>query len=121
MHAHVSDVVLGAALARADVTFVLSRDGRIVREYLRAASRPERANAALLGEKLVLCRAERGELALEAMLAPPERARAGATGLSLLVNGRPVRDRMLARAVAQAYGSVLEAGRYPLGVVWLEL
>jgi DNA mismatch repair protein MutL len=28
---------------------------------------------------------------------------------------------MLARAVAQAYGSVLEAGRYPVGVVWLDV
>ena len=37
--AHVSDVVLGAALARPDVTFVLSRDGRVVRAYPRAASR----------------------------------------------------------------------------------
>jgi DNA mismatch repair protein MutL len=55
------------------------------------------------------------------MLAAPERARAGATGLTLLVNGRPVRDRVLARAVANAYGSVLDGGRYPVGVVWLDL
>jgi DNA mismatch repair protein MutL len=39
----------------------------------------------------------------------------------LLVNGRPVRDRQLARAVAQAYGSVLEPGRYPVGVVYIDL
>jgi DNA mismatch repair protein MutL len=32
-----------------------------------------------------------------------------------------VRDRQLVRAVAQAYGSVLEGGRYPLGVVWIDL
>ncbi|HLK39145.1 MAG TPA: DNA mismatch repair protein MutL, partial [Polyangiaceae bacterium] len=43
------------------------------------------------------------------------------TGLHLLVNGRPVRDRPLARTVAQAYGSVLEPGRYPVGVVYVEL
>src|SRR5204863_8314454 len=55
------------------------------------------------------------------MLGPPERARAGATGLALLVNGRHVRDRLLARAVAHAYGSVLDGGRYPVGVVWLEI
>ncbi|MBX3189275.1 MAG: DNA mismatch repair endonuclease MutL [Labilithrix sp.] len=119
--AHVGDVLLGMALARPDVTFVLSRDGRPVREYLRAASRAERARAVMSGEKLAECRAERGALGVEAMLAPPERARAGATGLSVLVNGRPVRDRMLARAVAQAYGSVLEGGRYPLGVVWIDV
>lgn len=119
--AHVGDVVLGAALARPDVTFVLTRDGRVVREYLRAPTREERARVAVANETLVSCRAERGEIRIEAMLAPPERARAGATGLSLLVNGRPVKDRFLARAVAQAYGSVLEGGRYPVGVVWLDV
>jgi DNA mismatch repair protein MutL len=57
----------------------------------------------------------------EAFLAPPERARSGATGLHLFVNGRPVKDRTLARAVAQAYGSVIEPGRYPVGVLYLDL
>ncbi len=119
--AHIGDVILGAALARPDVTFVLSRDGRIVRELLRVANRSDRARAALSGEMLSAFAAERGPLKIEAMLAPPERARNGATGLALLVNGRPVRDRMLARAVAHAYGSVLDGGRYPVGVVWIEV
>jgi DNA mismatch repair protein MutL len=119
--AHVSDVLLGMALARHDVTFVLTRDGRSVREHLRAATRAERARSVMSGEQLVECRAERGPVQIEALLAPPERARAGATGLSILVNGRPVRDRQLVRAVSQAYGSVLESGRYPLGVVWLDV
>ena len=119
--AHVGEVLLGAALARPDVTFTLSRDGRVVREYLRAPSRAERARAASQGENLIHALAERGPLRIEAMLAAPERARSGATGLSLLVNGRPVRDRQLARAVAHSYGSVMESGRYPVGVVWIDL
>jgi DNA mismatch repair protein MutL len=119
--AHIGDVLLGAALSRPDVTFVLTRDGRLVREYLRAGSRAERARNTLAGEKLAECVGQRGAVHIEAMLAPPERARAGATGLSLLVNGRHVRDRLIARAVAQAYGSVLEAGRYPVGVVWIDV
>lgn len=119
--AHVGDVLLGAALARPDVTFTLSRDGRAVREYLRASSRAERARVTSAGDSLAHVIAERGPLRIEAMLAAPERARAGAAGLALLVNGRPVRDRVLARAVANAYGSVLEGGRYPVGVVWLDL
>ena len=119
--AHVGDVVLGAALARHDVTFRLARDGRVVREYLRSATRAERAQMTTSGEKLAHAQAEHGPLRIEAMLAAPERARTGATGLALLVNGRPVRDRVLARAVAHAYGSVLDGGRYPVGVVWLDL
>ncbi len=119
--AHVGEVVLLAALARPDVSFTLVRDGKVAREYLGVGSRRERALAALGDERLEPCVGERGPLRLEAHLAPPERARAGASALHLFINGRPVRDRQLARSVAQAYGSVLEPGRYPVGVLFVDL
>jgi DNA mismatch repair protein MutL len=119
--AHVSEVLLLAALARPEASFFLVRDGRAVREWLRVPDRRERVQQAFDGEKLEACVGERGPMRIEAYLAPPERARAGAVSLQLLVNARPVRDRQLARAVAQAYGSVLEPGRYPVGVVYLDL
>jgi DNA mismatch repair protein MutL len=119
--AHVSETLLLAALARPSVSFFLVREGRSAREWLRVATRRERATQAIDGERLEMCLGERGPMRVEAHLAAPERARAGAMGLHLLVNGRPVRDRQLARAVAQAYGSVLEPGRYPVGVVYVDL
>jgi DNA mismatch repair protein MutL len=119
--AHVAEVMLLAALSRPSLSFFLVRDGRVAREWLRVASRAERAAQVFEGERLEPCLGERGPLRFEAHLAAPERARAGAVGLHFLVNGRPVRDRPLARAVAQAYGSVLEAGRYPVGVVYVDL
>ena len=119
--AHVGETVLLAALARPDVTFVLARDGRVAREYLRVQTRGERAKQVIVDEALETCVAARGPLHIEAHLAAPERARAGAVALHLFVNGRPVKDRQLARAVAQGYGSVLEPGRYPVGVVYLDL
>jgi DNA mismatch repair protein MutL len=119
--AHVGETILLAALARPHVSFFLSRDGRTAREWLRVATRRERAAQAIDGEQLEMCLGERGPMRVEAHLAAPERARAGAVALHLLVNGRPVRDRQLARAVAQAYGSVLEPGRYPVGVVYIDL
>ena len=120
--AHVSEAMLLAALARPDVSFFLVRDGRAAREWLRVGSR---ARARRAGHRRASASrpasASAGPMRIEAHLAPPERARAGAVGLHLLVNGRPVRDRPLARAVAQAYGSVLEPGRYPVGVVYVDL
>jgi DNA mismatch repair protein MutL len=118
---HVSDVVEAAALARPDVTFTLTRDGRRVREMLRARTREERVAQVEAEDNLTPCRGERGPLRVEAFLSRPEAARAGAGGLTLVVNGRTVRDRALMVAVAQAYGSVLERGRYPRGVVYLDL
>ncbi|HSU38249.1 MAG TPA: DNA mismatch repair endonuclease MutL, partial [Polyangiaceae bacterium] len=118
---HVTEVVEAAALARPDLTFTLARDGRRVREYLRAKDREERVRGVCAEDELAACRGERGPLRVEAFLSRPEAARAGASGLRLLVNGRPVRDRAILVAVAQAYGSVLERGRYPRGVVYLDL
>ncbi len=118
---HVTDVVEAAALSRPGVTFTLTRDGRRVRELLRAADRAERVRQLVPDEELAPCGGQRGPLAVEAYLSRPEAARAGAGGLRLLVNGRSIRDRALNVAVAQAYGSVLERGRYPRGVVYLDL
>ena len=118
---HVSDVVEAAALSRPDVTFTLTRDGRRVRELLREKTREGRVAQVESATELVPCRGERGPLRVEAFLSRPEAARTGAGGLTLVVNGRTVKDRALQVAIAQAYGSVLERGRYPRGVVYLDL
>ena len=118
---HVTEVVEAAALTRPEVTFTLARDGRKVREFLRSSGRDERVAQVCTGEDLTRCEGTRGPLSLEAFLSRPEQARSGAGGLRLFVNGRSVRDRVLAVTIAQAYGSVLERGRYPRGVVYLDL
>lgn len=117
---HVTEVVESLALANPRLALTLKRDGRLIRQWLRVSDRRERA-ALALDEEFAECRGERGPLGVEAYVTRPERARTGAGGLRILVNGRPIRDRALAVAVAQAYGSVLERGRYPRGVVYLEL
>jgi DNA mismatch repair protein MutL len=118
---HVGDVVLDAALARPDVSFSLSREGRPVRSWPRTEDRRERTLQLFPDEELFVCEGERGPLRVYGLLSRPERSRQGAAGLKVLVNGRPIRDRALAGTVAHAYGSVLERGRYPRGVLYLEL
>lgn len=118
---HVTEAVEQAALSRPDVTFTLTRDGRQVRELLRSAERSERVRQVCDLDELATCHGERGPLRVEAYLSRPEQARAGAGGLTILVNGRPVRDRSILVTIAQAYGSVLERGRYPRGVVYVDL
>ncbi len=117
---HLTEVVESLALANPRLALTLKRDGRMIRQWLRVGGRRERA-ALALDEDFAECSGQRGPLGVEAFLTRPERARTGAAGLRFLLNGRPIRDRALAVAVAQAYGSVLERGRYPRGVVYLEL
>src|SRR5579859_5816847 len=99
--AHITEVAESAALSAHEITVVLSREGRVVREWLCASGREERIRSAFGDEALSRCAGERGPLRVEAFLARPERARAAATALTLFVNGRVVKDRALSRAVAQ--------------------
>jgi len=119
--AAITSAVEALSLTAPQLTFVLTRDGRPVRQWLRSNDRSERVAAVHDGEALSMVCGERGPLKLEAWLAPPEAARSGATGLTLLVNHRVIRDRVLNRVIAHAYGSVLESGRYPVGVVYLDI
>jgi DNA mismatch repair protein MutL len=119
--AHVTEVVQSLALAEPELAVMLVRDGRTTKDWARAKSREDRVRDVLGGETLAACRGVRGPLSVEAFLAPPERARTGTASLWMFVNGRPVRDRSVARAVAHAYGSVMPPGRYPIGVVYLDL
>jgi DNA mismatch repair protein MutL len=122
--AQVGDALVDLALARPTLALTFVRDGRVSKQWLRARDRVTRARDALgrAGtEDYVHVVGERERLRIEAWISPPERARAGATGLRLLVNDRAVQDRALARAIAMAYGSVLDPGRYPVGVVWLDV
>ena len=118
---HVTETVELAALARPDVSFTVTRDGRRARQWLRANGREERVRQVIDDDELAQCLGERGPLRVEAYLSSPERARQGALGLFVFVNNRPIRHRAVAASVAHAYGSVLERGRYPRGVVFLDL
>jgi DNA mismatch repair protein MutL len=109
------------AIPKPDVRFVVRRDGKVVREFLRHTDVAARVREVLADEPLAELRGSRGKVRVVGLLGPPERARSGASHLMLYVNGRHVKDRLLLRAVAQAYGSTLESGRYPAGAVLVEV
>jgi DNA mismatch repair protein MutL len=118
---HVTDAIFLAALSRHDVAFTLRRDGRTILDYVAEAERFDRVAACMDRAKLTAYACVRGPLQIEAFLSPPSVTRATASALHLFVRGRPIRDRALVRAVAQAYGQLIPAGRYPEGAVYLEL
>jgi DNA mismatch repair protein MutL len=118
--AQIGEVCLRAALLDARLRLVLLRDGRRAAEYLPAADWAERA-AHVLSDKRVRIEDEHAGVRVRAVLGAPEDSRSGAGALHVFVNGRPVRERNLARSVAFAYGSVMPPGRYPIGVVHLDV
>ena len=121
---HVSEAVLRLGLAHAEVGVVLRSSGRAVLTWPGGTPLPARAAAALGREAasaLVPVEGARGEVRVSGLMGPPENAQPTGRGLYLFVNGRFVRDRGAAHAALRAYSGSLPAGRFPVGVLFVEL
>lgn len=125
--AHIDDLMKSLALARSGVEFRLSHNGKPVRVW--KAARDEQAMlvrvADVLGENfpsqsLHLDHAAAG-MRLSGWVGLPTASRGQADSQFFYVNGRLVRDRVVAHAVRQAYADVLFHGRHPAFVLYLEL
>jgi DNA mismatch repair protein MutL len=121
--AHCEEAFRRIALARCDVALALRHNGRASR-HLRAQPLAERAGA-LLGEDFVRASiavdARSGALRLHGLAGTPQAAKARADAQYFFVNGRYVRDRVLAHAVREAYAELLHGERQPAYVLFLEL
>jgi DNA mismatch repair protein MutL len=110
-------------LARPDVAFTLRHNARLSL-HLRAQSLGDRA-AAVLGreffEASLPLEAHAGTLRLHGLAGSPAAARARADSQYFFVNGRFVRDRVLAHAAREAYAELLHGERQPAYLLCLEI
>jgi DNA mismatch repair protein MutL len=124
---HIDELVKKMALARFDVGFELIHDGKTVRRLPTAHTPEQQAErvATLCGREFMdhamAIDERRGDLALSGWVAEPRFNRAQADRQFFFVNGRAVRDRVIAHAVRQAFRDVLFHGRHPAFVLFLEM
>ncbi len=120
---HCDEVFRRIALARPEVAFSLRHNGRVSR-HLRAQSAAERA-ATLLGQEFMqqalAVEAGGAGMRLTGLAGSPQVATARADSQYFFVNGRFVRDRVLAHAVREAYAEVMHGDRQPAYVLNLEI
>jgi len=121
--AHCDEAFRRLALAHPEHAFTLRHNGR-VSHSLRRAPLGDRA-AALLGreffEASLPVEAAAGALRLYGLAGSPHAARARADMQYFFVNGRFVRDRVLAHAAREAWRELLHGERQPAYVLFLEL
>jgi len=122
-YAHSEEIFKRLALSRPDVRFVLSHNGR-AQWHLPSGSADERAKV-VLGEDFaaasIAVNAHSGGLRLHGLAAQPAYSRSSRDTQYFFVNGRFVRDKVLAHAVRQAYHDVLHHERHCAYVLFLEL
>ncbi|MGA1562226.1 MAG: DNA mismatch repair endonuclease MutL, partial [Gammaproteobacteria bacterium] len=122
---HIEEHLRRLALSHPEVAFQLTNNGREVWDL--PAVQNEAGQQARLRSLLGAPFAEavwsldtaRDDLSLRGWIAAPTYARAQADQQYFFVNGRVVRDRVVAHAVRQAYRDVLYHGRHPAFVLFL--
>jgi DNA mismatch repair protein MutL len=115
------------ALSRFDVGFRLSSARKVLADHPPA--RDERARdhrvAAILGEDFIANAMkldhEASGMRLHGWFCLPTYARSQADQQHFFLNGRPLRDKLVASAVRLAYRDVLFHGRHPAYVLYLEM
>ena len=125
------DAVERLAMARPDIAFSLTADGRARLNLPAADTQGDLFDvqlarlAAILGKEFganaLPVAAERGEIKLYGYIGLPTFNRGNSLAQYLFVNGRPVRDRLLSGAVRAAYQDFLAPSRHPYVVLFLEL
>ena len=119
--AHGLEAVRRHALAHPDVGFAVWLDGKLVAQW-RAASAEQRLRDVLGDEFVAHSRAlqqDIGGLRLHGRVGLPEAARARADHQYVYVNGRYVRDRLIAHGLRSAYEDVLHGARQPAYVLFI--
>ena len=128
---YVVDTIERLAMARPDISFTLTSDGKTRLNLPAGNSQGDLFDAhlarlaAILGKDFaantISVAAEREGIKLYGYIGVPTFNRGNALAQYLFVNGRPVRDRLLNGAVRGAYQDFLAANRHPYVVLFLEL
>jgi DNA mismatch repair protein MutL len=121
--AHCLEAVRRQAMVRPDIGFAVWHDGKAIANWSRA-SLPVRTGDVLGSEFIAQSRlvgVDLGGFSIAGRAGTPESARGRADLQYVFVNGRHVRDKLIAHAIRAAYDDVLHGGRHPAFLLYIEV
>jgi len=124
---HISDLVTCYAMAYPELRFDLLSEGRTVFQS-KGSGQPYDVLVDVYGLKIAQQMLEiavdsvaKSAITVHGYVSDPALHRSNSRHVTILVNGRWVRDRLLSYAVREAYHTLLPKGRYPIVVLKVEL
>ncbi|GFH41541.1 DNA mismatch repair protein MutL [Lactococcus hodotermopsidis] len=121
---HITDIINRLSLAHPEVAFTLVNDGR---DMLKTAGTGDlrQAIAGVYGistaKKMVELSISDLDFEVTGYVSLPELTRANRNYITVLLNGRYIKNFLLNRAIVEGYGSKLMVGRFPLAVIDLKI
>ncbi|HVG39431.1 MAG TPA: DNA mismatch repair endonuclease MutL, partial [Pyrinomonadaceae bacterium] len=121
---HLTNLVTHYALAHPEIAFTLLNNGREILRAAPAGDERERVYQ-IFGREflagLLEVRGGRGDVTLvRGFVSAPRERRTSRDAQYLFVNRRYVRDRLISRALSEAYRGALPPGTYPVALLFLD-
>ncbi|MGX7775851.1 DNA mismatch repair endonuclease MutL [Streptococcus pluranimalium] len=122
--AHIVDIINRLSLAHPDIAFTLTSDGRQVTQTAGTGDLRQ-AIAGIYGlntaKKMVEISTADLDFEVSGYVSLPELTRANRNYITLLINGRYIKNFLLNRAILDGYGSKLMVGRFPIAVIDIQI
>lgn len=121
---HISDVMYRQALAHPEIAFSLKHNGNTLLQTQGGGDLLQ-VIAAIYGintsKSMIPISAENLDYKISGYIGLPELTRSNRGGMSLIVNGRFIRNQGVQQAILRAYHTLLPINRYPLVVLSLDM
>jgi DNA mismatch repair protein MutL len=122
---HLINLVTHYALAHPDKAFVLNNNGREAMRVTPARNLRERAfqifGADFLDSLIPVAGGSEFIARISGFISAPRERRTTRDAQYFFINGRFVRDKIMARALTEGYRSVLPHGVYPVALIFVEI
>ena len=121
---HIANLVTHYALANPKLSFTLTNNGRESISTTPVETVRERAYQLFGGDfvdALIEVYGESGETRVSGFVSSPSVTRTTKDAQYFFVNGRYVRDKVLSRALTEAYRAMMPAGVYPSAMLFVEV
>jgi DNA mismatch repair protein MutL len=121
---HISELITRFALGFPSIGFTYSENNRIRMDAPPTKSTLDRIHSLYsrdVCESLVEVDHSVGNVNIQGYVARPPYARSDRRSVLTFVNGRSVRDRLISGAVNRAFTNLMERGRFPLAILFMQL
>ncbi|WP_314089015.1 DNA mismatch repair endonuclease MutL [Pseudolactococcus chungangensis] len=121
---HITDIINRLSLAHPEVAFTLINDGS---EMMKTAGTGDlkQALAGVYGistaKKTIAISAQDLDFDVTGYVSLPELTRANRNYITVLLNGRYIKNFLINRAIVDGYGSKLMVGRFPIAVIDIKI
>ncbi|KRL63065.1 DNA mismatch repair endonuclease MutL [Lactobacillus psittaci] len=118
------DIVNRIALGHSDISFTLKNEGKILLKTVGNGNlRQDLANiyGRFIAQDMLEVKQADPDFTLTGLISKPETTRSSRNFISILLNGRYIKNFQLNKAILAGYGSKIATGRYPIVVLEIKL